>query len=231
MSRLLEAEEASLLYRTGGVDLFAVQGISLALRAGEFLGLMGPSGSGKSSLLYLLSGLKRPTAGRILWRGQDLASLGHAGLARLRRHHFGFIFQQHFLLGYLTALENCLVGAAAPDVAARARGRYLLDRMGLAGQEGRYPHQLSGGQRQRVAAARSLMNRPDIVFADEPTASLDHKAGIALIALLEEYRRDEGCTLLVVTHDPAMLAGAGRVAHMFDGRITRISGETQARSP
>jgi putative ABC transport system ATP-binding protein len=179
----------------------------------EFVGILGPSGSGKSSLLYLLSGLKNPTAGSVSFQGTNYSSLGDASRSHLRISTFGFVFQQPFLLGYLTALENVLLINPGAD-GARAKAHMLLGEVGLADKAHRMPAELSGGEKQRVCVARALFAEPKAVFADEPTASLDHASGETVIGLLRQRRRG---ALVVVTHDPSMLATADRVLHMEDG--------------
>lgn len=215
---LLEARNVSLVYTAGGIETYAVRDVSLGIREGEFTGLMGPSGSGKSSLLYILSGLKSPTAGGVIFDGVQYSALSRGRRCDLRQREFGFIFQQHFLVNYLTALENVLLAVPRPGKDDRRRAAELLEAMGLGEQIHKRPHQLSGGQRQRVAAARAIMHRPRVVFADEPTASLDHRTGLDLMARIEEYRR-EGGTMVVVTHDPSILARADRVFRIWDGEI------------
>jgi putative ABC transport system ATP-binding protein len=170
----------------------------------------------------LLAGLKRPTAGHVLALGQNLAALSPAQRCQLRRHHFGFVFQQPFLIRFLTVRENVLVGGLAQDPAARRQAAELLDRLGLARLGHRLPHQLSGGQRQRVAVARALMNSPTVLFADEPTAALDHGTGVELMGLLHDYRRQRAALLVVVTHDETFLEGADAVVRMWDGRVARV---------
>ena len=186
--------------------------MSLEVAPGEFLGILGPSGSGKSSLLYLLSGLKVPTHGRVVYEDRDLASLGDEGRSRLRLREFGFVFQQPYLLGYLSALENVLVTNGDP-----AEADDLLDRLGVLPKAHRLPHELSGGERQRVCVARALLARPRIVFADEPTAALDHTNGVSVVSLLNEHRA--GGSLVMVTHDPTMLKDADRIVQIVDGAI------------
>jgi putative ABC transport system ATP-binding protein len=219
---VLLALDVGLAYREAGGFCHALRGVRLGLRAPGCVGIAGPSGSGKSSLLYVLAGLKRPTAGRVLALGQDLGRLTPAARCALRRRYFGFVFQQPFLIHFLTAAENVVAGALRPDAAARRRAELLLRRLGLARYAQRLPHELSGGQRQRVAAARALMNDPLVVFADEPTASLDHAAGAELMGLLHEYRRARGALLAVVSHDETVIAGADAVVRMWDGEVLRI---------
>lgn len=225
MTPVLEAREVSLLYRSGGTESYAVRRVSLAIGEGEFCGVMGPSGNGKSSLLYLLSGLKPPSSGDVRFRGRDYRSLGARGLADLRRREYGFIFQQHFLINYLTVLENVLVAVPSEARAAgRARAMQLLERLGLGDEHlRRHPYQLSGGQRQRVAVARALAGRPQVVFADEPTASLDRATAAEVVRVLEEYR-NEGGTVVLVTHDPGVVRGADRILVMRDGELDRGEG-------
>jgi len=216
---MLNAQDLALDYRSGGTVAHAVDTVTLSVDRGSFVGLIGPSGSGKSSLMYLLSGLKRPSRGGVRFEDRDYATLSGAGLMRLRRHRFGFVFQQHFLVNYLSAFENVMVGAVRRDHDTAAYGQALLRRVGLDDKLQKRPYELSIGERQRVAVARALVHRPAVVFADEPTASLDQSTGHEVVNLLADYRRSGGGSLLVVTHDPAMLTGADRVLQMRDGRL------------
>jgi putative ABC transport system ATP-binding protein len=217
---MLRAEDLALDYRSGSSVAHAVDTVSLSVDHGSFVGLIGPSGSGKSSLMYLLSGLKRPTRGNVSFDDRDYQSISATGLMRLRRQRFGFVFQQHFLVNYLTALENVMVGAVKRNHEVVAYAQELLRRVGLGDKLRQRPYQLSIGERQRVAVARALVHRPAVVFADEPTASLDQATGREVIRLLAEYRTEGGGSVVVVTHDPAMLIGADRVLQMRDGRLS-----------
>ena len=212
---MIQAVGASLRYFDHGREVFACREIDLEVRTGEFLGILGPSGSGKSSLLYLLSGLKVPTSGSIQVEGRDLATLDDATRSELRLRTFGFVFQQPYLLGYLSAVENVLV--ATETNTALDESVSLLEALGLAEKMDRYPHELSGGERQRVCVARALMGSPRVIFADEPTAALDHQNGEAVVRLLHENRGESA--LVMVTHDPTMLADADRVIEIAEGRI------------
>lgn len=212
---MIRAEAASLVYEDHGKEVFACRALSMEIRDSEFVGILGPSGSGKSSLLYLLSGLKTPTSGRILVNGQEMATLSDAERARLRLKEFGFVFQQPYLLGYLSAVENVLVahdGAADPDEAYD-----LLEKLGIGAKAHRLPHELSGGERQRVCVARALIGNPKAIFADEPTAALDHTNGVQVVDLLNAHRGDGA--LVMVTHDPTMLERADRVLKIAEGEI------------
>jgi putative ABC transport system ATP-binding protein len=217
---MLSAQDLALDYRTGTSVAHAVDTVSLSVDRGSFVGLIGPSGSGKSSLMYLLSGLKRPTRGTVAFDGRDYREISTPGLMQLRRQRYGFVFQQHFLINYLTALENVMVGAVRRNHEVVAYAQELLRRVGLGDKLRQRPYQLSIGERQRVAVARALVHRPAIVFADEPTASLDQATGREVIDLLVDYRRRAGGSVVVVTHDPAMLTGADRVLQMRDGRLS-----------
>jgi putative ABC transport system ATP-binding protein len=216
---MLRAQDLALDYRSGSSVAHAVDAVSLAVDQGSFIGLIGPSGSGKSSLMYLLSGLKRPDRGTVFFEGRDYATISTPALMRLRRQRFGFVFQQHFLVNYLSALENVMVGAASRNHEVAAYAQELLRRVGLGDKLRKRPYQLSIGERQRVAVARALVHRPAVVFADEPTASLDLATGREVIDLLADYRARGGGSVVVVTHDPAMLTGADRVLQMRDGRL------------
>jgi putative ABC transport system ATP-binding protein len=217
---MLSAQDLALDYRSGNSVAHAVDAVSLSVEQGSFVGLIGPSGSGKSSLMYLLSGLKRPTHGTVAFQGQNYGEISTPGLMRLRRQRFGFVFQQHFLINYLSALENVMVGAVTRNHEAVAYAQELLRRVGLGDKLRQRPYQLSIGERQRVAVARALIHRPAVVFADEPTASLDQATGHEVIRLLADYRTESRGSVVVVTHDPAMLIGADRVLQMRDGRLS-----------
>ncbi len=217
---MLSGQDLGLDYRTGTSVAHAVDTVSLSVDQGSFVGLIGPSGSGKSSLMYLLSGLKRPTRGTVAFNGQNYRQISTPGLMQLRRQRYGFVFQQHFLINYLTSLENVMVGAIKRNHEVVAYAQQLLRRVGLGDKLRQRPYQLSIGERQRVAVARALVHRPAIVFADEPTASLDQATGREVIDLLVDYRRRAGGSVVVVTHDPAMLTGADRVLQMRDGRLS-----------
>ncbi len=214
---LLRANNVSLAYFDGDTTNYAIHDVSLEMPAKGFVGVMGPSGSGKSSLLYLLSGLKRASSGDVEFAGSAYSSLNERKLTDLRREKFGFVFQQPFLLNYLKARENVMAAAPRGDSSAADRVGALLISLDIGDLADRFPYHLSGGERQRVCVARAMINRPAVIFADEPTASLDHANGHIVIDLLSSYR-DEGL-VIVVTHDPEMLSGANCVYQMRDGRL------------
>jgi putative ABC transport system ATP-binding protein len=216
---MLTAESVGLDYRNGGSVNHAVDGVSLSVDPGSFLGVIGPSGSGKSSLMYLLSGMKRPSRGRLVFEAREYTAMRAAELMRLRRRRFGFVFQQHFLINYLNVFENVLVGAVRRDHATAARAHQLLGQVGLGDKLRKRPFQLSIGERQRVAVVRALVHQPVVVFADEPTASLDQATGRQVVDVLGHFRQETGGAVVVVTHDPDMLTGADRILHMRDGRL------------
>ncbi len=203
-----------------GAEVRALDGVNLRIAPGEFVSVMGPSGSGKSTLLNMLGALDRPTSGRVLVNGQDLAKV--RDLDTFRARTVGFIFQLHNLIPTLTARENVEVPMRGQPIGARARRRRaqeLLEAVGLADRANHLPNQLSGGERQRVAIARSLANQPAIVLADEPTGDLDSQSGAEVIALMHQLNRELGTTFIIVTHDPAVARQTERILVMRDGRI------------
>jgi putative ABC transport system ATP-binding protein len=219
---LVAAFEVSRSYRLGAALVPAVRGVSLAIRRGEFVALQGPSGSGKTTLLNLLGVLDRPDAGRVEVGGTDAGSLPENERSDLRRDRFGFVFQTFNLIAVLTAEENVafpmlLAGAGSEERARRARE--LLARVGLAEKYRVRPDLLSGGERQRVAIARALANRPDVIFADEPTANLDSHTAEGILDLMREACESDGVAFLFATHDPRVVARARRVVLLHDGRI------------
>jgi lipoprotein-releasing system ATP-binding protein len=221
MSVLLAAEGVSRRLPAENVTLVA--DVSLSFTAGEFVAITGPSGSGKSSLLYLLGLLDRPTEGRVLLEGQDTARLSPSELAALRLSRLGFVFQFHFLLPEFSALDNVLIPirrlGALPGRAAQERAMALLESLGLADAAHKLPEQLSGGMRQRVAVARALANDPLLLLADEPTGNLDTKNAAAVFDIFARLVADGRRTVIVVTHDPNLAARAARRVHLVDGRV------------
>ncbi len=204
--------------------LLVLNEVSLDLTRGESLAIVGPSGSGKSTLLHIIGTLDRPTSGSVALNGQDLSGLDDQQLAAVRNRQIGFVFQSHYLLPQCTVLENVLVPtlacaeAAARDGASERAGR-LLKRVGLGERMSHRPGELSGGERQRVAVVRALINQPQLLLADEPTGSLDQTSARELGQLLLELNREEGVTLIVVTHARELAQRMGRVLELKEGRL------------
>ena len=229
---MLIARNLTKTYSSGGRPLTVLKEVSLELEPGGFLAIIGPSGCGKTTLLGLLAGLDTPTSGVVLIGGQDLSALSEDGRARLRGEQVGFVFQTFQLIPTLTALENVQVplelvprrqGHQAASEGTYAaivrRSRELLARVGLEGREHHYPAQLSGGEQQRVAIARAFVNRPGILFADEPTGNLDAETGARIIDLLDALNRESGTTIVLATHDADLAARAKRTLHLVDGAV------------
>jgi putative ABC transport system ATP-binding protein len=217
---MLQAENLTLTYRDGERTLNAVDDVSFVAEDHQFIGILGPSGSGKSSLLYLLSGLREPTQGEIYLDDRPYGKIPDRERAVLRRSEFGFVFQHHFLINYLTALENVMVCALKSTKAHTEQASALLADLGLGEKLHRFPYELSGGERQRVVIARAMIHRPRIIFADEPTGLLDRRTGLQAMALLRSYR--EQGSLIAVTHNPEILSEADLVVTMRDGKITDV---------
>ncbi|WP_429191171.1 ABC transporter ATP-binding protein [Aeromonas veronii] len=227
MSDLIRLDAVSRRFTLGGSEVAALDRVSLRVAEGEYLAVMGPSGSGKSTLLNVLGLLDRPDEGRYWLGGEDTATLSEPALAQLRGHRIGFVFQSFHLISRLTARENVelplmLCGIAPAE--RHRRSQLLLGELGLENRAGHRPAELSGGQRQRVAIARAMAMAPRLILADEPTGNLDSRSGEEVITLLEELNREQGITLVVVTHDPRLGERAGRRILMNDGRINIDSG-------
>ncbi|WP_418318020.1 ABC transporter ATP-binding protein [Piscinibacter sakaiensis] len=215
---IIELQQLSLHYELEASRIEVLRGVDLQIAAGQSVAVAGHSGSGKSSLLLLLAGLERPTAGRVIVAGTDLATLDRDALADLRRDDIGIVFQSFHLLPSLSALDNVALPlqiAGAADALPRARA--LLQRVGLGERLGHYPSQLSGGEQQRVAIARALVHGPRLLLADEPTGNLDDHTGAMVRDLLFELHRDSGATLVLVTHDLEFAARCDRVLQLHDG--------------
>jgi putative ABC transport system ATP-binding protein len=198
-----------------------LKGIDLEIPRGQFAAIMGPSGSGKSTLLGLLAGLDTPTSGQVILDGEDITNLGEDDMALLRGRKIGFVFQSYHLISTLTAEENVLLPMelAGAEAGGRERARELLERVGLGGRSDHYPVQLSGGEQQRVALARAFALRPPILLADEPTGNLDSATGRAVLELLLALNREQGTTMVLVTHEQSLAESADRRIVLRDGLV------------
>lgn len=217
---MLRTENLTLTYQDGDRQLNAVDGVSIIIEDYQFIGILGPSGSGKSSLLYLLSGLRQPTDGEIYLDDRTYSKMSEAERVEMRRTEFGFVFQQHFLINYLTALENVMVAAPEQNKDYAKQAEALLADLGMDGKLHRFPYELSGGERQRVAVACAAIHRPRVIFADEPTGLLDRHTGLQVTSLLRSVSKHG--TLVAVTHNPEILAEADLIIRFRDGQVVNI---------
>ncbi|MCA3594884.1 MAG: ABC transporter ATP-binding protein [Methylobacterium sp.] len=225
MTPLVETRQATRVLR-GEIDTTLVRDIDLAINPGEFVAITGPSGSGKSSLMYLLGLLDTPTSGDVLILGQSTAKMDEDARAKLRLEMLGFVFQFHFLLAEFSALDNVTLPMRAlgklGDKEMRARGLDLLTRLGLKEHSHKRPDQLSGGQRQRVAIARALANDPRVILADEPTGNLDTASTEQVFGIIQTLVGEAGRSVIIVTHDPHLARRASRRLHVVDGRLAPV---------
>ena len=222
---LLVGEELEKEYRVGPEVVRVLRGASVVVGVGEVVALVGASGVGKSTLLHLLGTLDRPTAGRVLWRGEDLFRRGEPGLVRFRREEVGFVFQFYNLLSEMTALDNAMLPALLhrrPLREARARAAEALADVGLAGRLHHRPGELSGGEQQRVAVARALINGPQLILADEPTGNLDPKTSEVVFELFLRLAAERRLAFLLATHNPELAKRADRVYRLVEGRAREV---------
>lgn len=220
---MFELKEATMIYDMDKEEkVYAMKGMNLTFPDKGLVGIIGPSGSGKSTLMYTMSTLKKLTSGDILYNGKSLETINESDKQHLRRNEFGFVFQRHYLINYMTALDNATVAATIPVNQAREKAEKLLLDIGLKKSELHHkPTKLSGGQRQRVAIARAMMNDPKVLFADEPTASLDHENAFLVMDRLKEYSKDR--LVIVITHDTSIIEGADMIVKIWDGSISDVS--------
>ncbi len=220
MEQILKTENLWKIYRSGKVEVPALQGVNFEVQPGEFVAVMGPSGCGKSTLLYVIGGLAQATRGRVLVDGNDLAALSDAERTRLRRHKVGFVFQRFNLLPTLTAQGNIAIAQHIHGNGFDPHRFEVVTRMlGLAERLHHKPSELSGGEQQRVALARAVINEPKILLADEPTGNLDTRNSEIVLGMLRQLNKELGQTIVMITHNPEAAAYAGRVVHMRDGVI------------
>ncbi len=229
---LIAVQDVTKVFRMGDVEVRALRGVSLEIAAGEFVAIRGPSGSGKSTLMNILGCLDRPTTGRYLLEGRDVAPLDRDALARIRNRMLGFVFQSFNLLHRTSAIENVelpLLYAGVGRVERRRRAAEALERVGLGDRLDHTPNRLSGGQQQRVAIARALVSEPKLILADEPTGNLDSRTSVELMALFQELGRS-GITIVLVTHEPDVATFVGRVVVVRDGHIASDRRQVPARA-
>ena len=221
---MFEIKNITMIYDMEKTEkVYALGGFDLSLPDKGLIGIIGPSGSGKSTLMYCLSTLKKPTDGKILYNGKEITRLKDSEREILRRNEFGFVFQRHFLVPYMSALDNVTVAATIHEKETIDKAKELLKGFGLGEREiSKRPSKLSGGQRQRTAIARAMINEPKVLFADEPTAALDHENAFAVMEILKEYAKEN--LVLVITHDRSILKDADSVIEMWDGDISTIKG-------
>lgn len=229
---LIELESVSKTYRMGDETVTALHEVSLQIAAGDFVAIMGASGSGKSTMMNILGCLDRPSHGRYRLDGQEVSSLSREALARIRNQTLGFVFQSFNLLPRTSALENVelpLLYAGVPATERHRRAREALERVGLGTRTGHHPNQMSGGQQQRVAIARALVSQPRMILADEPTGNLDSRTSMEVMTLLQALGA-QGITIALVTHEPDIAAYAARVIVMRDGRVLSDQRQTPQRA-
>lgn len=219
---LIELKDVSKVYGTGQAEMQALRNVNLRIEPGDFVAVMGPSGSGKSTCMNILGCLDTPTAGSYLFDGVEVGNLSRDQLALLRRHYLGFVFQGYNLLNRTSALENVelpLIYRGLPAAERRTRALAALDSVSLNGWEDHTPSELSGGQQQRVAIARAIVTAPTVLLADEPTGNLDSSRSREIMELLTSFNREQGITVVMVTHEPDMAAYAKRQIHFLDGMV------------
>jgi putative ABC transport system ATP-binding protein len=217
---VVSAEGVTRRYGEGDTAVDALRGVSLEIESGKLTAVMGPSGSGKSTLMHILAGLDKPTSGTVTIAGEEITKMNDNELTALRRKHIGFVFQFYNLLPMLNAEENVkLPLSVAGEKADAGWFKELMAKVGLNGRLSHRPSELSGGQQQRVAVARSLVHRPTVVFADEPTGNLDSKSSAEILGLLKDATESYGQTIVMVTHDPRAAAIADRILYIADGEI------------
>lgn len=219
---MFEINNISMIYDMNSDDkMYALNDFNLTLPDTGLVGIIGPSGSGKSTLMYVMSTLKTPTEGSVIYNGQELNRLTNKQRESLRRTEFGFVFQKHYLVPYMTAMDNVVVAATVEKHEALTKAAQYLEALGLKEREfGKRPSKLSGGQCQRVAIARAMMNNPKVIFADEPTASLDHENAFNVMKILKKYSEER--LVIVVTHDRSVLSDVDLLVEMWDGKLSNI---------
>ncbi len=220
---MFELKNATMIYDIDKEEkVYAMKDININFPDKGLVGIIGPSGSGKSTMMYVMSTLKKLTDGDVIYNGRSLKSINDSERQDLRRNEFGFVFQRHYLVSYLTSIENAIIASTMPVKEAREKAKGLLLDLGLKERElKKVPGKLSGGQRQRVAIARAMMNDPKVLFADEPTASLDHENAYLVMGRLKEYSKNR--LVFVITHDRSIIRDADITVEVWDGTISKVT--------
>lgn len=219
---ILKLEDVSKKYRYGDQIVTALDNVNLEIRTGEIIVILGPSGAGKTTLLNVLSGLDRPSEGKIIFDGRDIAKYSESKITKFRKDNLGFIFQTYNLLEHLNVYENVMVGASLGKNKNKEHINKIIDVVGLSKHKKKYMHELSGGEQQRVSIARAIVKNPKIMFADEPTGALDEKTGKKVLETLVRVNETLGTTMIIVTHNPGIAKIGDRILHVNSGKIDKV---------
>ncbi len=219
---ILKLEDVSKKYRYGDQIVTALDNVNLEIRTGEIIVILGPSGAGKTTLLNVLSGLDRPSEGKIIFDGRDIAKYSESKITKFRKDNLGFIFQTYNLLEHLNVYENVMVGASLGKNKNKEHINKIIDVVGLSKHKKKYMHELSGGEQQRVSIARAIVKNPKIMFADEPTGALDEKTGKKVLETLVKVNETLGTTMIIVTHNPGIAKIGDRILHVNSGKIDKV---------
>lgn len=219
---ILKLEDVSKKYRYGNQIVTALDNVNLEIKTGEIIVILGPSGAGKTTLLNVLSGLDRPSEGKIMFEGKDIAKYSESKITKFRKDNLGFIFQTYNLLEHLNVYENVMVGASLGKNKNKEHINKIIDVVGLSKHKKKYIHELSGGEQQRVSIARAIVKNPKIMFADEPTGALDEKTGKKVLETLVKVNETLGTTMIIVTHNPGIAKIGDRILHVNSGKIDKV---------
>ena len=219
---ILKLEDVSKKYRYGDQIVTALDNVNLEIKTGEIIVILGPSGAGKTTLLNVLSGLDRPSEGKIIFDGRDIAKYSESKITKFRKDNLGFIFQTYNLLEHLNVYENVMVGASLGKNKNKEHINKIIDVVGLSKHKKKYMHELSGGEQQRVSIARAIVKNPKIMFADEPTGALDEKTGKKVLETLVKVNETLGTTMIIVTHNPGIAKIGDRILHVNSGKIDKV---------